>query len=114
VSAIMIKKVKQTMEWIPIANLTPRPEHRNLDGVRVDLLVSPYDVPEALRGQYLHDKRSFQIEFKYISGEDTYEKQEMENVTVRVGRNSGRLYAIELDVHALQTTSIELRIKIAE
>jgi hypothetical protein len=102
------------MEWIPIANLSPRPERRNLQGVRVDLLVSPYDVPSALRGEYLRDKGCFLIEFKYISNEETYEKPEMENVTVRLGRNSGRLYAIELNVKALKATSVELRIKIAE
>jgi hypothetical protein len=102
------------MEWIPIANLSPRPERRDSQGVRVDLLVSPYDIPEALRGEYVREKGYFQIEFKYISSEDTYEKPEMENVTVRLGRNSGRLYAIELDVNALQATSVELRIKIAE
>jgi hypothetical protein len=62
----------------------------------------------------VRDKGYFQIEFKYISSEDTYEKPEMENVRVRLGRNSGRLYAIELDVHALQATSVQLRIKIAE
>jgi len=102
------------MEWIPIANLSPRPERRDSQGVWVDLLVSPYDIPEALRGEYVREKGYFQIEFKYISSEDTYEKPEMENVTVRLGRNSGRLYAIELDIHALQATSVQLRIKIAE
>jgi hypothetical protein len=103
------------MDWIPIANLSPRSERRDSQGVRVDLLVSPYDVPEALRGEYLREKGHFRIEFKYISTEDTSEKPEpdMENVTVRLGRNSGRLYAIELDVQALQATSVELRIKIA-
>ena len=78
------------------------------------MLVSPYDVPEALRGGYVRDKGHFEIEFKYISTEETYEKPEMENVSVRLGRNSGRLYAIQLNLRALQATSVELRIKIAE
>src|SRR5712692_7577708 len=101
------------MEWIPIANLGSRSVRPDQQRERQDLLVSPYDVPEAIRGQYIREKRCFVIEFKYISTEATYEKPKMENVKVRVGRNSGRLYAIELDVQALQATSVELRIKIA-
>jgi hypothetical protein len=101
------------MEWIPIANLRPRVE-RNLQGVKVDVLVSPYDVPEALRGYYSPDKQCFVIEFKYISSEDTVEKDECPNVQVRVGKNSGRLYAIELAVKSFDASAVQLRIKVAE
>jgi hypothetical protein len=101
------------MEWIPVADLRPRVE-RNLTGVKVDVLVSPYDVPEALRGFYSPNKQRFVIEFKYISTEDTVERSECPNVQVRVGRNSGRLYAIELDVKSLEANSVQLRIKVAE
>jgi hypothetical protein len=104
----------EQMEWIRLEEVPPVVEKRNLQGVQVDVLVSPYDVPEAVRGYFCHQRQRFIIEFKYISSEDTVEKPQDQNVKIRVGRHSGRLYAIELDVKSLHANAVQLRLKIAE
>jgi hypothetical protein len=101
------------MSWIPLSELRP-PVERNLHGVRVNVLVSPYDIPEAVRAFRDPQNDRFVIEFRYISTEDTKERDDNEHVKVRVGRNSGRLYAIEIDTKALQGNNIELRLEVKE
>src|ERR1035438_7110729 len=102
-------------QWITVRESESLPlEKRSLEGVRVDVLVSPYDVPEGVRGALREGGKQFVIEFKYISDEDTVEKQQDDNVKLRVGRNSGRLYALELDMTKFNANHIKLRLEVAE
>jgi hypothetical protein len=106
--------VQMEKQWIPLSNAQFPIEHRSLQGVKVDVLVSPYDVPEAVRGHFDHSKRCFTIEFKYISQEAIVERSQDPNVKLWVGRNSGRLYAIELDLAKFSGNSVQLRLEVAE
>jgi hypothetical protein len=101
-------------QWINLANEHFPVEGTSLQGVKVDVLVSPYDVPEAVRGYFDPQQKCFVIEFKYISPEPTVERSQDENVTLRVGRNSGRLYAIHLDVRKFDANTVQLRLEVAE
>jgi len=100
-------------KWIPVTEPLPL-EKRQLEGMKVDVLLSPYDVPEAVRGFIRKDHKVFLIEFKYISQEDTIERPQSEHVKLRVGRNSGRLYAIELDLQKFGANHVQLRLEVAE
>jgi hypothetical protein len=72
--------------------------------------VSPYDLPEAVRGEYVARESMFFIEFKYI-GEESLERQIADDyVTMYVGRHSNRLYRIAVDVDKLGARSIVIRV----
>lgn len=88
--------------------------------VKIHLSVSPYDVPEAFRGFFNESGDRFIIQFKYLlPDEPTQERPADHATTLHVGKNSGRLYGIEVDVQALEqevsSVGIELRlINVAE
>ena len=81
--------------------------------VKVEFLVSSYDIPDAVRGSYNEESGRFVIEFKYIdnSNEPTKPEPQDDYVTFIVGKNSSRLYQIEIDVKALKIEKVELRMK---
>lgn len=80
------------------------------EGISVHMIVSPYDIPEGIRGFFDNDKERFVIEFKYIGDEPTEDRQEDKHYALRVGQNSGRLYAIEINVHELKAKSVSLQV----
>jgi hypothetical protein len=70
--------------------------------------MSPYDVPQALRGRYDKAAKRFVIEFRYLGDEDTRDESGGEHVVLRLGRNSGRIYGIVLDVDAMKASWVQL------
>jgi len=72
--------------------------------------MSPYDIPQAVRGEFDEDRKRFVIEFRYISPEETASRQIDEHVILHVGENSGRLCGIEADVEAMNVNAVLLRI----
>lgn len=91
-----------------------KPEADSERGVRVELSLSPYDVPEAVRGYFSEDIRRFVIEFRYIQDEPWERREAGEHVTLRVGKGSQRLYGIEVDVETLSADSVTLAIESAK
>ncbi|MGQ0814841.1 MAG: hypothetical protein ACT4O1_10305 [Gemmatimonadota bacterium] len=77
-------------------------------GIEFTVFVSPYDVPEAIRGRYDERKKRFLIEFKYIQNEPWRLQPQDDHVALRLGENSGRLQGIEVDVVALKAAHIKL------
>jgi|SRR5215207_6986941 len=71
---------------------------KKVDGVEVTLLVSPYDIPDAFRGYYDHNKKRFIVEFHYLGDEQRKEVAQSEHVTLQLGRNTGRIYGLLIDV----------------
>jgi len=94
--------------------LTKRLSPEGSSKVTVEFLVSSYDIPEAVRGSYNKEKDQFVIEFRYIgnSNEPTEPQPQDDYVTFVVGKNSSRLYGIEIDVKAPKVEEVELRVKI--
>lgn len=88
--------------WTEIDLSTDRFEHvANVNGIRVKKLVSPYDVPEAIRGFVDQTTHRFIIEFRYL-GEERWEPVSHDPIfTIRQGVNSKRLYGLEIDLHQL-------------
>lgn len=73
-----------------------QPQPESLQGVNIVAYVSPYDVPEAVRGYYDKDNQKFIIEFKYIGGREALKSATQDkHVTLWVGRDSRRLHRID-------------------
>jgi hypothetical protein len=98
-----------TSKWIEVdPQAVNLPRTTKLDGVEVTVMMSPYDVPQALRGEYEEKNKRFVIEFRYLGEEDTRDELYNEHVTLRLGKHSGRLYGIELDVDAMNASWVQL------
>lgn len=82
------------------------------NGVEIALSLSPYDVPDAVRGNYDPKSGRFLVEFSYIEDEAWVKKQHDQNIELRVGRNSGRLYGIEIDIDSMKASQIALKIEL--
>ena len=83
-------------------------------GVQIRLALSPYDVPEAFRGFYDHDRNRFVIEFKYIQEEPFTVEHADNHLGMRIGKNSKRLYGFEIDVDGLRATKVGIQVTPAE
>ena len=100
--------------WLNRKRLNKATE-KTIKGAEVTVLLSPYDIPEAVRGGLVSSSGRFAIQFKYQGGpEDPDEPLDAESedgpVVLRVGRNSHRLYRIQLDVKSLDIHQVELRV----
>jgi hypothetical protein len=86
-------------EWIAV-DPARFAEYRkeNLAGVDVTLAVSPYDVPDGMRAYYQDSLRRLVIEFRYLGLEPYRRVNKLPYVTLRIGKNSERLYGVEVDV----------------
>jgi hypothetical protein len=77
-------------------------------GVQVELSLSPYDLPEAVRGSFDDSLQKFIIEFKYVQGEEWTRRPAGDYAILRVGRNSNRLYGLEIDLAALGQSRVSV------
>lgn len=95
-------------DWIPIQpDEVKTAPVRKPANIEINLSLSPYDVPEAVRG-YCMERKKFVIEFKYINDEPT-RVERTDEFLVRVGRHTGRLYEIEVDADRLGARSVTLK-----
>jgi len=103
-------------EWIELDSdeLNP-PRHADIKGVDVMVFLSPYEVPDAVRGALDQRADRFAIDFRYLGSPDKpNEPLETEagpghrDITLKVGRNSQRLYRIEIDVKKLKADRVRL------
>ena len=76
------------------------------DEVHIEVRMSPYDIPDAMRGDYDHGLDRFVIEFRYIGDEPWQHLDVAEHVVARVGKHSGRIYGLEVNVKALKAKSV--------
>src|SRR5258707_13421143 len=76
-------------------------------GAEVDLFVSPYDVPDAVRGSYSSDEKIFSLEFRYV-GDESIKEVAGEHVTYHISSVSSRLYCLELGLKAPWIESINV------
>jgi len=97
-------------DWIPINpdNVKTVPAPREGAAVHINLFLSPYDVPEAVRGRYDQNRKKFVIDFQYASEEPTRQETVDDKLSIRLGKHSGRLYEIEVDVDRVKAKSVTL------
>ncbi|HLN32487.1 MAG TPA: hypothetical protein VK395_32465 [Gemmataceae bacterium] len=83
----------------------------NIRGAEVQVYLSPYDIPQAVAGGYDDELHRFVIEFKYVGGRESLASIERDDqVTLKIGRYSGRLYRVEIDVKAIRAKVLGLSI----
>ena len=101
-------------DWLKLEHFELHPKQRveNVQGVEVRILASPHNVPEAVRGFFDKSKDRFAIEFKYLDDEEKVSaKSNLPEATFYVGKNSSRLWRIEIDVKALKAKQVTLTVE---
>lgn len=76
-------------------------------GVLVSTSPSPYDVPEAVRTNVDEGRKRLCIEFQYIGEEPMVVKPDAPGISFRLGKNSGRLYGIDLELEKINVTEVD-------
>ena len=79
-------------------------------GVEFHVFLSPYDLPEAVRGAFDRATNRFVIEFRYVTDEPTATVAADKHVTLFIGKNSKRLRRIAVDVKGMGAREVALRI----
>lgn len=98
-------------DWTKVdwEELNKEPQHEQIRGVEFNVFFSPYDMPEAVCGEYDPKRDRFLIRFKYLGGQEKLRREELdEYVTLGFGRASRRLLEIAIDAKALGATGIGL------
>jgi hypothetical protein len=92
-----------------------QPRQQTINGVAVTVYLSPYDMPEAVKGEYNDAKDRFVVRFQYLGGKEPIEyRSEDEHVQLGIGRKTSRLHEILVDVNALQANSVMLKMQPSE
>ena len=104
--------------WIPV-DLGSYDEPREIGmsaDVEVNVFISPFEIPRAVRGYYDDAQNLFRIEFKYITHEKPIARSDIgpSEVTTIVGSKTGRILGFEIDVDALGATSVSLGVRAEE
>lgn len=103
---------KRRKEWIRIDpdNYDELAEIGAKPDVSLDVYVSPFEIPRAVRGYYTK-RKGFVVEFKYMTDEK-YQVKELgpPEVATRIGKNSGRVLGFEIDVDSLRASSVGVRL----
>src|SRR5467141_1543226 len=90
--------------WVPLTpQLTIRDETVK-DDIKISVFMSPYDAPQAVRGRFDEKAKKFFIDLKYLDDEQASEEHRgaTEGIALHIGKNSGRLLSIQIDVGALK------------
>ncbi len=97
--------------WVMVdqKDLMKKIGQKKVKGVGINLFLSPYDIPEAVKGDYDEKAGQFIISFNYFTGvEDLQSEITDKNVTLKVGKNSNRIYKIVINVKALGAKVVQL------
>lgn len=78
--------------------------------VIIEMSLSPYEVPNQVRGDYDEQSKKFVIDFRYIDSEDVMPLVLDTHMSAFVGERSGRVYSLLLDIDAMGAEAIELKI----
>ncbi len=84
------------------------------NGIEINVYMSPYNVPLAVRADYDKSKDRFVIHLKYISDEPVTRRPGEDRITLAVGKHSGRLYGIEIDTGDLDVKAVRLQLHVQQ
>jgi hypothetical protein len=79
-------------------------------GAKIKVFLSPYDVPDAVSGNYDKEIARFVIAFHYVSDEPYFRETLDDTISVRLGKKSQRVLAIEVNVDALKAKRLQLEV----
>lgn len=85
-------------QWFKVQQeVVNKPQSSSTRGVKVQVMVSPSDVPSAVRS-FMDDANHYVIEFKYLSSPEKSIKKRSDNgVEIHIGKNSKKIYLIKVD-----------------
>lgn len=89
-------------------------DHKKSGDVRINLMLSPYDIPRAIRGEYDAALKRFVIRFLYIGDEPTERREADRFLAMRLGKKSGRIYGIEVDTDSLKSQQVHLDVALQQ
>lgn len=89
-----------TTEWTPINHDVADLRRKILvHGREVEVAVSPYDIPEAVRVSFDDVRHRLKIEFRYISAdEDRMLHMLPTDIILSLGKMSSRLYSVDFSL----------------
>ena len=92
--------------------LTKDPCTEEIHGVHIDTFFSPYDMPEAVSGEYDGKRNRFVILFRYLGGAEKVRRMDIdEHVCLGIGAKSHRLHEIAVDVGGLRAQHVSLSVE---
>jgi len=97
-------------KWIELdASTISDDERSEVSGVEIRVGLSPFDIPDGVRGYYDDQRQRFVIEFRYIGNhEEKVAGPKDGHITIMVGKTSGRLYEIHVDIDKVSSQGIKL------
>lgn len=78
-----------------------QPQTETFRGAQVEVRMSPYELPEAVRAYTNPDRTCFTIEFRYLGTDEPVRETPVGAVTPYTGRESGRLLRLDIDLSRL-------------
>lgn len=100
--------IEDVVDWVEVDESRYN-DAKNVPSLVIEMDVSPYDVPHQVRGTFDDKQRKFVIEFRYIDDEEVRQMKLEEHVNALVGKKSGRVYALTVDVEAIGVDSVALK-----
>lgn len=95
-------------------SLINKPREEEMQGVKVTVMLSPFDVPESIICTEDENTKELHFKFKYLAGDEPshiIESDDHSNVRLILGNRSNRVYEIILEPH---DTNEENRINIRQ
>jgi len=98
------------VDWLRLRELAGSDFTGKVPDVVLGLVLSPYEVPDAVRGYRTSDHK-LKIEFRYIDGDEPSRRVQIDPfIQAMEGRHSGRLLSLAIDMNALGAKSVGLSI----
>lgn len=88
------------------------PQVKSKSGVRLEISLSPFDIPEAVRGFKEAGSGWFCVQFRYPDSEDGVTRTVSDTMTVEEGKESGRIQILRVNVEKLAVEKVELALKV--
>lgn len=100
----MMKK-NNSIDWnfIPQSEIN-KPELSHDRGVKIQFMMSPFDVPSAFRAKLDRTREFLIVEFRYLSGSDSEPKKDIadqDGVHFTIGKRSKRIYRIAVKLQSI-------------
>lgn len=101
-------------EWVRVdaKDLHSSSEQRTVNGVEIEIGLSPFDIPKRVRGGFDESLDRFVVEFMYLINDEPKKEEKLDdNLTVIVGKHSDCLYEIRIDVNRLGANLVSLKVR---
>lgn len=80
----------------------------NINGVKVTLAPSPYEIPEKVRGYLIEEDNKFVIELAYIYSERSHYQDAGNGLSLEIGDNSKRIHKIFIDLNHMPVSKVNI------